>query len=201
VDSLDALSSRAELARKVDEGTFGLEKQKMLGQLFRRLSRRLKHSSVCLVFISQVRDKIGITFGDKHTRSGGKALDFYASQILYLSHLKIISPTVKGAKRATGVLVRAKSKKNKIVMPFRECEFVIRFGYGIDDAQASLEWLAANKMLKRLDLSQNDVKPYLNELEKFDTETRASELKEIREVVLQSWAEVESRFEPVRRKY
>ena len=201
VDSLDALSSRAELGRKIDEGTYGLEKPKLMGQLFKRLCRRLRHSNVCFIVISQVRDKIGITFGDKHTRSGGKALDFYASQILYLSHLKIIAPTRKGAKRATGVRVRAKSKKNKIVMPFRECDFVIRFGYGIDDAAASLDWLLENKMLKRVGLPQSEMADYLKDLEEYDPTARASELKEIREVVLKAWSEVEARFEPTHKKY
>jgi recombination protein RecA len=202
IDSLDALSTRAELGRKIDEGTYGLEKPKLLGQLLKRLCRRLKRSNVCLIVISQVRDKIGITFGDKHTRSGGKALDFYASQILYLSHRAIInSPTVKGAKRAVGVRVRAKSKKNKIVMPFRECEFVIKFGYGIDDVAASLDWLIENKMLSRVELAANEVKDYLVDLEGFEPEARATELKEIREIVVRGWAEVESRFEPKHSKY
>lgn len=201
VDSLDALSSRPELARKVDEGTYGLEKQKMLGQLFRRLSRRLGASNVALIFISQVRDKIGVTFGDKHTRSGGKALDFYASQILYLSHLKIFHKTIGGAKRATRVLIRAKSKKNKIVMPFRDCDFSIRFGYGIDDIKASLDWLAEVKMLDRLGLTQSKVKGYLEQAEEAPAKARVAIAQEVRRVVVTAWNEVEDRFQPPHSKY
>jgi len=108
IDSLDALSSRAELERKPGEATFGLEKQKMLGKLFRQLIRAMRSADMTVIIISQVRDKIGIVFGEKHTRSGGKALDFYAVQILWLSHIGIINQTVKGIKRATGVRIKAK---------------------------------------------------------------------------------------------
>ena len=118
-----------------------------------------------------------------------------------MSHLKIISATRKGAKRATGVRIRAKSKKNKIVVPFRECEFVIRFGYGIDDAGASLEWLEENKMLDRLGLPKSEVLGYLVDLDKMPLAERLVELKDVRDAVLQGWAEVEDRFQPPHSKY
>ncbi len=87
VDSLDALSDRAEKKRKIDEGSYSMGKQKKLSEMFRRLISPLKESNVHLMIVSQVRENIGVTFGEKYTRSGGKALDFYASQILCLPKL------------------------------------------------------------------------------------------------------------------
>jgi recombination protein RecA len=179
IDSLDALSSRAELKRKPDEGTFGLEKQKMLGQLFRRHRHRLKKNNVHLMFISQVRDKIGFVIGDKHTRTGGKALDFYASQILWLHHMKTINETMGKIKRPTAVQIKAKCKKNKIGQPFRTCEFQIRFGYGVDDVQAN--WL------------------FLKEIGKKVSERVTHE--ELAQITRQAWADIEKSFTPKERKY
>jgi recombination protein RecA len=82
VDSLDAISSRAELARSIDEGSYGMEKAKVLSQFFRRLTDPLAEARITMFFISQTRDKIGATFGKKYTRSGGNALNFYCSQIV-----------------------------------------------------------------------------------------------------------------------
>src|ERR1019366_4415396 len=90
LDSLDALSDRAELERKIDEPSFGAGKAKQMSQLFRRLIRKINKTDVAVIIISQIRDNIGVRFGDKTTRSGGHALDFYASQVLKLAHLKNI---------------------------------------------------------------------------------------------------------------
>ena len=145
VDSLDALSDRKEMAREIGEQGYHLEKQKLMGVLFRKLIRRVDETNIHVMFISQVRDKIGVTFGDRHTRSGGKALDFYASQILFLSHIGQISKTVKGSKRVVGVNIKAKCKKNKVGLSFRNCEFPLMFGWGIDDATANINYLKAAK--------------------------------------------------------
>ena len=113
IDSLDALSDKAELERGIEEGSYSMTKQKKLGELFRRLVSDIQRTNVCIMIISQVRDNIGVMFGEKHKRSGGKALDFYASQVVWLSQIEQISKTVKGIKRTVGVLVKAKCKKNK----------------------------------------------------------------------------------------
>jgi len=201
IDSLDALSSRAELERKPGEATFGLEKQKMLGKLFRQLIRAMRSADMSVTFISQIRDKIGVTFGEKHMRSGGKALDFYAVQILWLSHLGIIHQTVKGVKRATGVRIKAKCKKNKIAAPFRECEFEIQFGFGVDDVGAGLEWLEEVGALKRLNLVPAKVDEYLKAAAKSTPEQFKELRHKIRDAVVAEWALVESRFAPTRKKY
>lgn len=201
LDSLDALGSRAELARKIGEGSYGLEKQKMLGQLFRQLIRKMRSVDLTLIIISQIRDKIGITFGEKHSRSGGKALDFYAVQALWLSHLGIVNQTHKGVKRATGVRIKAKCKKNKISAPFRDCEMEISFGYGVDDIAAGVEWLEEVKMLSKLDLDKDDLDDFLVKASSFSGTELAAARSLVRKAVLEGWAEVEKGFAPTRRKY
>jgi len=141
MDSLDALSDRDELARNMDKGSFGASKAKKMSELFRRLVHPLHESTVTLMIISQVRDNIGVMFGSKTTRSGGRALDFYASQTLVLHQRAKLFKTIAKVKRTTGIQIRAYVDKNKVGLPFRECEFPILFGYGIDDARASRDWL------------------------------------------------------------
>lgn len=202
VDSLDALSSRAEMSRDPDKGTYGLEKQKMLGKLFRQLVRRIKAQDFCVVIVSQIRDKIGVTFGEKHTRSGGKALDFYASQILWLSHLGIISKTVGGVKRAVAVRIKAKCKKNKIAASFRECEMTLDFGYGIDDIAAGIEWLEEVKGLGRLGLKGGVAVDEFLKTASLASGKELSELRnKVRDAVFAEWSNVEKRFAPSRKKY
>jgi len=200
IDSLDALSSRAELSRGIDEGSYGMEKQKQLGQLFRRLVRKIKEANMHLLIISQVREKIGITFGDKYRRSGGKALDFYASQVIYLSHLKTIKKTAGGVERPIGIRIKAKCTKNKIGPAFRECEFTVRFGYGIDELSSAVEWLETVKKSKEL-LDGESAKSYITRVEKLGNKEYRAELKRVRKVVKAAWNEIEARFEPERKKY
>lgn len=211
IDSLDALSSKAELSRKPGDATFGLEKQKMMGTLFRKLIRKVKKQDFLIIIVSQVRDKIGVVFGDKHTRTGGKALDFYASQILWLSHLGIINQTVKGTKRATGVKIKAKCKKNKIGKPFRECEMFLDFGYGIDDILTGVEWLDSVSATDRLDLppspkekgkkTPHPVDVFLNQARTAEGVELTGMRDKVREAVIAEWVEVEKGFSPKRKKY
>lgn len=201
VDSLDALTSRASLARNVGEGTYNLEKQKILGEMFSELSRRIKSTRVALLVISQVRARIGITFGEKYRRSGGSALDFYASQIVWLSHLKTLVRKVRGSKRATGVRIRAKCKKNKVVAPFRECDFTIRFGYGVDDLTANVEYLQEVKRLSLAGIKPANVDDYLDEAEELPDDELHERQAMVKLAVQQAWEEIEEDVRPKRRKY
>ena len=141
-DSLDALSDRAEMQRDLDEGSYGTDKAKMMSQLFRRLVGKLAEVNLTLIIVSQVRDNIGASFMARKTvRSGGRALDFYASQVLFLSHLGTLTRTVSKVTRATGVKIKAKVDKNKVGLPLRDVQFNIKFLYGIDDEQACKNWL------------------------------------------------------------
>ena len=146
LDSLDSLSDAAELDRGFEEGTFGTGKAKNLSKLFRMIVDDVERTNICVIIVSQIRDKIGVSFGETKTRAGGRALDFYASQSLWLAHLGEVTGTWREKKRAIGVRVKAKCKKNKIGLPLRECEFRILFGYGVDDERSCLEWLATMKV-------------------------------------------------------
>jgi recombination protein RecA len=210
IDSLDAISSRAEMGRKAGEGTFGLEKPKQLGQLFRKQVRALKAARIVLLVVSQIRDKIGITFGDKHTRTGGKALDFYASQILWLHHKGMLKSTSRGVERTTAVRIRAKCKKNKMAPSFRECEFVLRFGYGTDDFEAACAYLHEVGMLGRMTglkivkgekEQAREVGNFLRQLTKLEGAELRAKQAEISALVRATWCEVEDRFRPIQRKY
>lgn len=200
VDSLDALSDREEMKRDMSEGSYSLGKQKKLGQIFRRQVRGIERSEVCVLIVSQIRDKIGVTFGEKKMRAGGKALDFYASHCLWLSHIQTLKTTVDGESMASGVRIKAKAKKNKISMPFRECEFDIRFGYGIDDVAASLDWLVE---LKRADKVLDGVKPgaFLKLVEAEDQEGYEQKTSWLSGQVESVWYERESKLLPKRQKY
>lgn len=201
LDSLDALSDAAEMAREITEGSYGANKAKQSSQLFRRLTSQLADSKVTVIIVSQVRSKIGVSFGRHTTRSGGRALDFYASQVLYLQHVSTITKTVKGQKRAIGIDIKAKVDKNKVALPFREAAFTIKFGYGIDDAKADLMWLKDVKHLKDIRLPEKEIEGYLRDLEDMTADEYTKELTDLHEAVNTRWFEIEDTLIPKRRKY
>lgn len=182
VDSLDALSDRGEMERDIDQGSYGAEKAKKMSQLFRRLTSQLANKDVTLMIVSQVRDNVGgAMFAKKHVRSGGRALDFYASQILFLTEIGKITKTISGVKRPVGIDVLAKMEKNKVALPYREAEFPIMFGYGIDDRAACLTWLKSITGIKQPP----------------DT----IELVDLRRMVEDQWWAIEQKFLPTTTKY
>lgn len=201
LDSLDALSDKAELDREIDAGSYGATKAKQLSEVFRRINQRLADTNVTLFIISQIRDKIGISFGKKYSRSGGKALDFYASQVVYLAHIGTNSRTINKQKRVTGVNIKAKVDKNKVGLPFRTCEFEIVFGFGIDDINANLNWLKETKLLKEARLSESELEGYRKDLVKMDDAEYRKECREIAAVVGREWYKIEEGFLPTRKKY
>lgn len=145
VDSMDALSSRSELATDIDKGTYGGAKPKKINELFRRLVRKIEKSNITLIMISQQKDKIGVTFGDRKTRSGGKALDYFSSVIVWLAELGKIKKGSKKKERIVGLRIKAKIKKNKVWIPFREADYNILFNYGIDDIGSMIDFLKEQK--------------------------------------------------------
>lgn len=201
VDSLDSLSSRAEMDRDIDEGSYGGEKAKKMSEMFRRLVRDMHDRHVTLIIISQIRDKIGATFGRKFQRTGGRALDFYASQVVMLAHLGQLAATTRGIKVATGVKVKAKVDKNKVGLPFRESLFNIRFGYGIDDAQACVDWLTTIKGLKQTGITPEQSKFYLRKLLDMPRDEADAKLNLLRDCVQREWYEIEESMLPSRGKY
>lgn len=201
VDSLDALSSRAELTRKINEKTYGTEKAKSMSELFRRLVRKARRARCAIIIISQTRDKIGVVFGEKHTRTGGKAMNFYAYQILWLSHMKTHFKKIMGIRQASGVRVRARAKKNKLTLPNRQCDFDIKFGWGIDDFATSLAWLKQAKQLKQIGLTNRGMEAYLKEIKTLDKVELRKRSKQIRDVVLGVWSSMADRMRPKVSKY
>jgi recombination protein RecA len=203
VDSLDALSDRAEQKRNLDEGTYGANKAKMLSQLFRRLVQQLKKAEITVLVISQVRDKIGVVFGNRHSRSGGKALDFYASQILWLSQIKQIKRTVNGVERVVGITVRGKIKKNKVGPPLRECDFPILFNYGVEDVLGGMLWLKSVHGVQEAGFDSDDCKRLtsLVKLSKMDAAEYDAYRKRVVKGVRRVWNRVENDFAPTRKKY
>lgn len=208
LDSLDALSSRAELKRAIDKGSYGTDKASVMSELFRRLKKRIKQARVAVIIVSQLRDKIGVMFGEKQTRTGGRALDFYASQIIWLHHKAVLKSTRKGSERVTGVRIRARCKKNKVGPAFRECEFVLRFGYGVDDMEASLGWLKEAGMLDRAGIKAKSAKEQdaaigdmILRSNKVSADESRAMIARVAAAVTSCWDEVEDRFRPVHRKY
>ncbi len=179
-DSLDALTSRDEQARGFDEASFETKKAKQMGKLFRMSSAAISRVSMCLMIVSQTRDKIGISFGGPtKTRSGGRALDFYASQALWLSH---------------------RDKVAEIAIPYRECDFTIRFGHGIDSLSSSLDWLETVKHLDEvIDVTRQT---YENRLDKASDADYWLETARVDQEVVRIWRAIEGRFmETTRHKY
>lgn len=201
IDSLDALSDSDEMQRDMEKGSYGTGKSKRMSELFRRHVRDLEKKNITVIFISQVRDNIGAMFGEKHTRSGGRALDFYASQALWLSYTGPETITKRKTKRVTGVNIKAKCKKNKISLPMRECEFKILFGYGVDDLRANLDWLAQVGALDEVGLTQTWHKSMKKELAKLDNDEYDDLAKKADESVRRVWTEIENDILPTRRKY
>lgn len=202
VDSLDALSDRDELKREIDKGSYSMTKQKKLGELFRRLVRRIEASNVALLIVSQVRDNIGVMFGEKYRRNGGKAMDFYASHCIWLAPHGHIEEKHRNVERTVAINVRARAKKNKVGMPFREVDFVYRLGFGVDDVATSLNWLAE---VKRLDVAElkkkEEIKELMKELERWSDADYRDYATALAEAVTKLWYEMEKEFLPTRRKY
>lgn len=205
VDSLDALSDRAEMARDMDEGTYGAQKAKNMSQMFRRTVRAMGRSRVTGLIISQVRSKIGVSFGRGTTRSGGRALDFYASQVAYLTSGEVEYESYRGEKRAVGISVRARVDKNKIALPFRDAEFSILFGYGVNDAGASLSWLKKIRALEDVGLSSRTSDKELKAIKRLYVTSGGREppasRADIEAAVRRRWYEGEQKHLPTMRKY
>ena len=206
LDSLDAMSDRAEIGRDITDGSYNMTKQKKLGELFRRLTKQVEKSRLHLQIVSQLRENIGSSFGKKFRRSGGKALDFYASQVLWLTRKKQIKKTKNKVERVVGVEIATNCEKNKVSMPFRKSDFKILFGYGIDDEQSMLEWLKEIDALKeyRDPISGDEIKSieaYLRKYKNLDKSDRTKVHFALAKVVTKKWFEIEKSFLPTFSKY
>ena len=146
LDSLDATTTKAEFEREIDEGSYRLEKPKLMPEVLRKIAGGVKDTESLVIIISQTRDSIGLSFGGgTKTRAGGQALHFFCTYELWMA----VKGHVIRRERDVGVNVRVRVKKNKWTGKQREVEFPIYFDYGIDDITSMIHWLTDEKVWSR----------------------------------------------------
>jgi recombination protein RecA len=210
LDSLDALSSQSEIdyaeeRRKsiesgaAQKGTYGMQKQKFLSEFFRLQANKIKDKKCLLIIISQVRTRIEMFPGPKYTRSGGKALDFYAAIIIWLAEAE----KHKKLNRTVGVTIKARTTKNKVGLPFREGFVDVLFDYGIDDVSSNLVYLNdartdTGKMKKAgkftFQEKTDNLKALVNYIEENNLEA------ELKQAVIEKWKAIDEKISSNDRK-
>jgi recombination protein RecA len=135
VDSVAALTPQAEIEGEMGDSHMGLQ-ARLMSQALRKLTGTISKSGTCLIFINQIRMKIGVMFGNPETTTGGRALKFYSSVRLEVRRIETIS---KGSDEAIGNRVRVKVVKNKVAAPFKKVEMEIMFGKGISSSASLLD--------------------------------------------------------------
>jgi recombination protein RecA len=144
VDSVAALTPKAEIEGDMGDSHMGLQ-ARMLSQAMRKLTGNLKQSNTMMIFINQIRMKIGVMFGNPETTTGGNALKFYASVRLDIRRIG----AVKDGDEIVGNETRVKVVKNKVAPPFKQCEFQILYGEGINNLGELLDLGVQNKLVEK----------------------------------------------------
>jgi recombination protein RecA len=144
VDSVAALVPKAELEGEMGEPQMGLQ-ARLMSQALRKLTAIVSKSKTCLIFINQIREKIGVMFGNPETTTGGRALKFYSSIRLDIRRIQ----SIKEGDRVVGSRTRAKVVKNKVAAPFREAEFDILYGEGISREGDLIDLGVARNVLEK----------------------------------------------------
>jgi recombination protein RecA len=144
IDSVAALVPRAEIEGEMGASHVGLQ-ARLMSQALRKVTGAISRSKTALVFTNQIREKIGVMFGNPETQPGGRALKFYAS--LRLDIRRIAS--IKDGNDAVGNRTRVKVVKNKCAPPFRQCEFDIMFGEGISRTGELVDLAAEHEIIKK----------------------------------------------------
>jgi recombination protein RecA len=169
IDSVAALTPKAELDGQIGDTTVGLQ-ARLMSQAMRKLAGNLNRTNTACVFTNQIREKVGVQFGSPETQPGGRALKFYASQRLDIRRIE----TLKEGTEAVGNRVRVKVVKNKVAAPFRQAEFDIEYGTGISREGGLLDFGIEHGMVQksgsffsygetRLGQGRNNAKQFLAE--------------------------------------
>ena len=144
VDSVAALVPKAELDGEMGDSHMGLQ-ARLMSQALRKLTGTVAKSRTCLIFINQIREKIGVMFGNPETTTGGRALKFYSSVRIDIRRIAAI----KEGDVVTGSRTRVKIVKNKVAAPFRESEFDILYGEGISREGDLIDLAVAQNILEK----------------------------------------------------
>ncbi|CDG22140.1 Protein recA [Xenorhabdus poinarii G6] len=144
VDSVAALTPKAEIEGEIGDSHMGLA-ARMMSQAMRKLAGNLKNSNTLLIFINQIRMKIGVMFGNPETTTGGNALKFYASVRLDIRR----TGSVKNGDEVIGSETRVKVVKNKVAAPFKQAEFQILYGEGINTYGELIDLGVKHKMVEK----------------------------------------------------
>jgi recombination protein RecA len=190
IDSVAALTPRAEIEGEMGDSHMGLQ-ARLMSQALRKLTAIINRSKTAIIFINQIRDKIGVMFGNPETTTGGKALKFYASVRLDIRRIA----TIKHGDQAIGNRVRVKVVKNKVAPPFKNAEFDIMFDEGISRSSSIIDlgldlqileksgsWLIYKE--DKLGQGREKVRQYLRSNPKVLNEIEKEVMKKIKENAL-----------------
>ena len=144
IDSVAALVPRAEIEGEMGDSHVGLQ-ARLMSQALRKLTGALSTTNTTMIFINQLREKIGVFFGSPETTAGGKALKFYASVRLDIRRIE----TLKDGQDAVGNRTRVKVVKNKMAAPFKQAEFDILYGAGISREGSLIDFGVEHEIVKK----------------------------------------------------
>ena len=144
IDSVAALVPRAEIEGEMGDSHMGLQ-ARLMSQALRKLTGTVSKSNTCVIFTNQIREKIGVMFGNPETTPGGRALKFYATVRMDIRRIA----SIKEGSAIVGNRTRVKVVKNKVAPPFRDCEFDMMYGLGISREGEILDLAVENKIVSR----------------------------------------------------